>query len=244
MSVHIRIADKISLTPDDKKKVAAEAALKKYVQSGMKIGLGTGSTANHFTRALGREVRNGLSVTCIPTSKATADLAKSEGLTISTLNEHPYLDFTFDGADEVDPEFRLIKGGGGALLIEKIVATSSKFVVTMIDESKRVEKLGKFPLPIEVVPFGMRATAWKIERAVQTLGMQPKLVVRIKDGKPFRTEAGNCIIDCACEEINDPNRMDIMLNNLPGVVNNGLFINISGIVIVGTTNGVDEYRRG
>jgi ribose 5-phosphate isomerase A len=244
VSVKTKVASKINVTVDDKKLSAAQAAVEKYVQSGMKIGLGTGSTADHFTRALAKKAKGDPSIVCIPTSRATAELAKAEGLTLSTLNDHPYLDYVFDGADEIDPEFRLIKGGGGALLLEKIVATSSKFVVTIADESKLVEKLGKFPLPVEVVPWGMRATAWKMERAFQQAGMVPKMTVRMKDGKPFRTEAGNCIIDCACGEIREPSRIELMLNTLPGVVNNGLFINISGIVMVGTTNGVEELRRG
>ena len=137
-----------------------------------------------------------------------------------------------------------MKGGGGALLVEKIVASSSKFVVTIADDSKRVEKLGKFPLPVEVVNFGVRATAWKMERVFKMLNMEPKMTVRIKNGKPFHTEGGNSIIECACGELLEPDRLEIMLNNLPGVVNNGLFIGLSGIILVGTTNGVEELRRG
>ena len=244
MTLVIKVTDKILLSADDKKKAAAEAAAAKYVESGMKIGLGTGSTANYFIRALARKAKGDQSIICVPTSKATADLARSEGLNVSTLNDNPHLDFTFDGADEVDPEFRLIKGGGGALLFEKIVATSSKFVVTLIDDSKRVQKLGKFPLPVEVIPFGVRATVWKMERVFQNAGLTPKMTIRGKEGKPFRTDSGNFIIDCACNEINDPQRLEVMLNNLVGVVHCGLFINVSGIIMVGTTNGVEELRRG
>ncbi len=234
---------KYNITADDKKKAAAKAALK-FVAPGMTIGLGTGSTADHFTRALGEAVKAGLDVSCVPTSKATAALAGSLGIKLVSLNDHPHLDFTFDGADEFDPQFRLVKGGGGALLVEKIVASSSKFVVTIADESKRVAVLGKFPLPVEVVNFGVRATVWKMERVFKMLNMEPKMSVRIKDGKPFRTEGGNSIIDCACGELKEPDRLEIMLNNLPGVVNNGLFIGLSGIIMVGTTNGVEELRRG
>ncbi len=244
MTVVIKVSEQILLAADDKKRAAAEAAAEKYVGSNMKIGLGTGSTANHFIRALGKKAKGDNTIVCVPTSQASADLAKSVGLNVSSLNDNPYLDFTFDGADEVDPQFRLMKGGGGALLFEKIVATSSKFVVTLIDDSKRVEKLGKFPLPVEIVPFGVRATVWKMEHVFKANNLAPKMTIRGKDGKPTRTEGGNYIVDCACGEIADPGRLELMLNNLAGVVNCGLFINISGIIMVGTTNGVEELRRG
>jgi ribose 5-phosphate isomerase A len=229
---------------DGQKKAAAIAALK-YVESGMVIGLGTGSTANHFIKALGEKVKKGFAVTGVPTSKATADLATSLGIKLGTLNDNPFIPFTFDGADEFDGDFRLIKGGGGALLIEKMVATSSKFVVTIADASKQVKVLGKFPLPVEIVPVGIKATAWKIEKAFDMCGMKPKMTLRNVDGKLFRTDAGNCIIDCACGEIKQPDRIEVMLNNIPGVVNNGLFNGISGIIFVGKPDGtVEELRRG
>jgi ribose 5-phosphate isomerase A len=230
------------VSADDQKKAAAEAALK-FIEPGMKVGLGTGSTANHFTRALAAKVKKGLDVTCVPTSRATYELAKSLGLKLTTLEADPRLHYTVDGADEFDPQFRLIKGGGGALLIEKIVATSSRIMVTIVDESKKVQKLGKFPLPVEVIPFGVRATAWKMEMAFEKLKIKPKMTVRSKDGKTFRTESGNAIIDCACGEINDPDRLDVMLNNIPGVVNNGLFVGISGVILMGTDKGVQEFVR-
>ncbi len=230
------------MSADSQKKAAAVAALK-FIEPGMKIGLGTGSTANYFIHALAEKVKGGLTVSCVPTSKATHDLAKSLGIALTTLDKDPYLAYTIDGADEFDPQFRLIKGGGGALLIEKIVATSSKYVVTIADQSKQVQKLGKYPLPVEVVPFGVKATAWKMEMIFDKLKMKPKMTVRMKDGKPFRTEAGNLIIDCACGEIGDPERLEVMLNNLPGVVNNGLFIGVSGIIMLATDKGVQELRR-
>jgi ribose 5-phosphate isomerase A len=229
---------------DTQKKNAALAALK-HVESGMVIGLGTGSTANHFIKALGEKVKQGFDITGVPTSKATSDLATSLGIKLSNLNDHPFLQFTFDGADEFDGEFRLIKGGGGALLIEKMVATSSKYVVTIADHSKQVKVLGKFPLPVEVIPLGIKAIAWKMEKAFDMCGMKPKMTLRQQDGKPFRTDTGNCIIDCACGEIKQPDRIEVMLNNLPGVVNNGLFNGISGIIFVGRPDGsVEELRRG
>lgn len=230
------------MSAETQKKAAAEAALK-FVESGMKIGLGTGSTANHFTQALAKRVKAGLAVTCVPTSKATHELARSLGIMLTTLEKDPYINYTFDGADEFDPQFRLIKGGGGALLAEKIVATSSKYVVTLADASKQVKKLGKFPLPVEITAFGVKATAWKIEKTFAHLKMQPKMSLRVKDGKPFRTDVGNCIIDCACGAIDDPERLEVMLNNIPGVVNNGLFIGISGIIMLATDKGVQELTR-
>jgi ribose 5-phosphate isomerase A len=237
------VSKKKKLTADEMKKAAALAVLPK-IQSGMVVGLGTGSTANHFTHALAEKVKAGLKVMCIPTSEATAKLAKSLGLELTTLEDHPFIDITVDGADEIDDDFRLIKGGGGALLIEKIVASSSKFMVVIADESKQVKTLGKFALPVEVVPFGVKATAWKLERAFKTFDMEPQLTLRTKDGKAFRTDAGNCIIDCACGEIKQPDRLEFMINNLPGVVNNGLFIGICGVAYIAKADGsVEELLR-
>jgi ribose 5-phosphate isomerase A len=237
------VSKKKNLSADDMKKAAAVAVLPK-IQNGMVVGLGTGSTANHFTHALAEKVKAGLKVECIPTSEATAKLAASLGLKLTTLEDHPFIDITVDGADEIDADFRLIKGGGGALLIEKIVASSSKFMVVIADESKQVKTLGKFALPVEVVPFGVKATAWKLERAFKTFDMEPKLTLRTKDGKAFRTDAGNCIIDCACGEIKQPDRLEFMINNLPGVVNNGLFVGICGVAYIAKSDGsVEELLR-
>jgi len=227
---------------DEQKKAAALEALK-LVKSGMNLGLGTGSTANHFIRGLGEQVKQGLEVKGVPTSKATADLAKELGIPLTTLGDHPFLDLCVDGADEFDSELRLIKGGGGALLIEKIVASSAKQVVIITDESKRVKKLGAFPLPIEVVNMGVKATAWKLERAFRMFDMKPKMTMRAKDSQIFRTDLGNVIIDVACEEIKDPDRLDFALNNIPGVVNNGLFIGIATKIIIATSKGIEEINR-
>jgi ribose 5-phosphate isomerase A len=232
-----------ALSADDMKKAAAHAVLPKIVDGNV-VGLGTGSTANHFIMGLAERVKQGLKVKCVPTSSGTATLAKTLGLELTTLEDHPFIDITVDGADEIDPKFRLIKGGGGALLFEKIVASSSRFMVTIADESKQVKNLGKFPLPVEVVPFGVKSTAWKIERMYQSLGMQVKMKVRGKDGQAFRTDAGNCIIDCEAGELKDPERLEVMLNNLPGVVNNGLFVGICGVAYIARANGkVDELLR-
>ena len=228
---------------DKAKKAAATAALK-FIKPGMKVGLGTGSTANFFIEALAKKVKEGLDVSCVPTSRATADKAKELGIQLTTLEENPFLDVTVDGADEFDPQFRLIKGGGGALLVEKIVASSSRHMVVIADETKQVKKLGKFPLPVEVAPMGVKATAWKLERAFKMVEMTPKMTLRTKEGKPFRTDMGNLIIDCACDEIKEADRLDMILNNIPGVVNNGLFIGIAGIVLIGKANGkVEELSR-
>ena len=185
------------VTADEQKKAAALAALD-YIKPGMKVGLGTGSTANHFIAALGEKVKAGLDVQCVPTSRSTRDLAAKLGIPLTTLEKQPFLDVTVDGADEFDEKFQLIKGGGGALLLEKIVATSSRYMVVIADESKKVETLGKFPLAVEVVPFGVNATAWKIERALKICGLKRQaLMLRRKDGKPFVTDSGNVIIDVA-----------------------------------------------
>ncbi len=232
------------LSADDMKMAAALAVLPK-ITNGMKLGLGTGSTANHFIHALAEKVKSGLQVQCVPTSEATATLAQSLGITLTTLEQHPFLDMTVDGADEIDGDFRLIKGGGGALLIEKIVASSSKFMVVIADESKKVKTLGKFPLPVEIVGFGVKATAWKIERVYKSLGMDVEMKLRAVDGKTFRTDSGNCIIDCTTKAMKEPDKLEYALNNLPGVVNNGLFIGICGVAYIARANGkVDELLKG
>ena len=160
------------------------------------------------------------------------------------MEDHPFLDITVDGADEIDDDFRVIKGGGGALLIEKIVASSSKFMVVIADEKKLVKKLGKFPLPVEIVGFGVKATAWKIERVYKSLGMEVDMNLRVANGKAFRTDSGNCIIDCTVAALKEPEKLEYGLNNLPGVVNNGLFIGICGVAYIARANGkVDELTK-
>ena len=229
---------------EDQKKAAANAALR-FVKSGVKMGLGTGSTANYFIEAMAQKVKEEkLEIECVPTSNATRQLAQSLGLKLVTLEEAPYLDITVDGADEFNPQFQLIKGGGGAMLREKLVASSSKFMVVIADESKKVQTLGKFSLPVEVSPFAVKATAWKMERAFVHLKLKPKMTLRSRNGQPFVTESGNPIIDCALDAIPEPEKLDGLLNNTPGVVETGLFINICGIVLMGTDKGVKEFKRG
>ena len=230
------------MTADEQKKAAAIAAVD-YIKPGMKVGLGTGSTADHFIRALAEKARAGFDVECVPTSFQTHQYASSLGLRMTTLEKVPLLDVTVDGADEFDPNFQLIKGGGGALLSEKIVATSSRYMIVIADKSKQVETLGKFPLPIEVVPFGVNATAWKIEHALKILNLKGKLVLRLKDGMPFRTDNGNVIIDAAIGAIPDPARLTVRLNNIAGVVETGLFVDICSIILMGTNQGVETLKK-
>ena len=231
------------MTADQMKKAAALEALK-FVKPGMNIGLGTGSTANHFIEALGAKVKEGLAVHGVPTSKASKELAEQHGVPLTTLDAQPHLDLTVDGTDEFDPEFRLIKGGGGALLFEKIVASSSRFMVVIADDTKKVKKLGKFPLPVEIMRFGTKATASKMERAFKFLKLDTKMVLRVKDGKPFVTDGGNFIIDCLIGAIPEPERLDALLKSIPGVIETGLFVGICGIVLMGTPKGVKEFKRG
>lgn len=226
------------------KKAAAIEALK-FVKPGMNIGLGTGSTANHFIEALAVKVKEGLDIKGVATSKFSEELAEELGIPLTKLHTNPHLDLTVDGADEFDPEFRLIKGGGGALLREKIVASSSRFMVVVADESKQVKKLGKFPLPVEILVFGSKATIWKVERAFKILKLDAAINVRrAKDGELFTTENGNFILDCSLGAIPEPERLEALLNSIPGVVETGLFIGICGIILMGTPKGVIEFKRG
>ena len=231
------------MTADEQKKAAAMAALE-YVKAGSKVGLGTGSTANHFITALAEKVRGGFDVECVATSRASFQLASSLGLKMTTLEKQAHLDVTVDGADEFDGNFQLIKGGGGALLVEKIVATSSRYMVVIADQSKKVNALGKFPLPVEVVPLGVNATAWKIERALKLCDLKGKMQLRLKDGKPFVTDSGNAIIDVTIGHIPEPRRLDNLIKSIPGVVDHGLFIDICGIIMMGTDDGVQTFRKG
>lgn len=227
------------MSADDWKRLAAEHAIK-HVQPGMKLGLGTGSTAAHFVELLGAKVKAGLDVICVPTSEATRAQAAGLGIRLSTLDETPFLDLTVDGADEIDGDLCLIKGGGGALLREKIVAVSSGRVIIIADHTKRVETLGKFALPIEVVPFGITATRALVGRLASDCGCDGEITVRkLKSGAPFVTDNGNHILDCAFGEIEDPDALDDSLKLVPGVVENGLFIGIADLGIIAGPMGVE-----
>jgi len=223
---------------DDLKRAAAERALA-LVEDGMRLGLGSGSTAAHFVALLGERVRAGLSVVGVPTSEATRAQAEREGVPLATLDETPELDLTVDGADELDEGLRLIKGGGGALLREKIVAAASRRMVVIADGSKRVATLGRFPLPIEVVPFGLVATRRAVEAVLRQAGIACELRLRATaSGAPFVSDGGHCILDAACGRIDQPEALAAALNAVPGVVEHGLFLGLATGAVLATEKGV------
>ncbi|MHA6288318.1 ribose-5-phosphate isomerase RpiA [Maricaulis sp. CAU 1757] len=223
----------------DRQKAHAAAAALDYVESGMTLGLGSGSTAEIFLRLLGEKIKDGLDVRGVATSQRTAQVARENGVPLIEVDHVDRLSVTIDGADEVDGQFRLIKGGGGCLLREKIIAAASDLMVVMVDESKLVSSLGKFPLPVEVDPFGFSITARQIYQALSKAGvMRPDVQLRRKgDGlEPYLTDGGHFILDCACVNLPDPNAADALLRHIPGVVEHGLFIDIARVVIVGEDN--------
>jgi ribose 5-phosphate isomerase A len=228
---------------DEWKQQAAERALA-YVEDGMLVGLGTGSTAARFVDLVGARVKQGLSITCVPTSEATRVQAERLGIALTTLDDVPFLDLTVDGADELDNDLRLIKGGGGALLREKIVAMASERMVVIADASKRVGVLGKFPLPIEAVRFGLTATRTLIGAVASDAGCTGEIRLRLtKDGKPFATDSGNVLFDCSFSRIDNPEALDQALKRVPGVVENGLFLGIADTAIVAGPEGVAVIER-
>ena len=226
------------MSNDAMKVAAAERALQ-FVEPGMKLGLGSGSTAARFVELLGPKVKAGLDVVCVATSQTTQAQAEALGIAMTTLDETPFLDLTVDGADELDGELRLIKGGGGALLREKIVATASGRMVVIADSSKHVEVLGRFPLPLEVVQFGLMATRNMIVALAADAGCEGEITLRKgSDGRPFVTDTGNFILDCAFGSIPDPEDLDEALKLIPGVVENGLFLGIADLAIIAGPDGV------
>lgn len=225
------------------KRQAAARALEQ-VRSGMKLGLGTGSTAKHFVELLAERVAQGLEVVGVPTSEQTRVLAESLHVPLGTLEEYPALDITIDGADEVGPGLALIKGGGGALLREKIVASASAQMIVIADASKHVARLGTFPLPIEVVDFGVAAIRRGIEKAARSAGCTGLLTLRRgKDGHVFVTDQGHLILDAAYGAIPDPARLAESLAQVPGVVDHGLFINLASRVILAGADGITVLDR-
>lgn len=228
-----------NLSPIDMAKYAAATRAAEFVENGMKVGLGTGSTAAWLIRRLGERVRDeGLKITGVPTSRRTAELAEVEGIKTETLEAARWLDLTIDGADEYDGELNLIKGGGGALLHEKIVATASDQMVVIADLSKRVEQLGAFAVPVEVIELGWTATKALLEEAMAALNLLGSEVTqRMAGTAPFRTDEGNFILDLHCKAIEDARQLAIILNQIPGVVENGLFIDICDVVVTGHGNG-------
>ncbi|KIC93602.1 ribose 5-phosphate isomerase [Flavihumibacter solisilvae] len=203
-----------------------------YVKDGMTIGVGTGSTAFWFIAALGDLVKSGLACRAVPTSLETDRLLRQLKVPVISLADTDEIDLTIDGADEVDHQMQLIKGGGGALLREKMVAFSSRKMIIIADETKLVKKLGAYPLPVEVIPYGYRQVSLHIK---SEFGIDPTL--RIKDGNPLLTDNGHYIIDCPFGEINDAAALHIMLNNTPGVVDNGLFLNLADNALIGYNDG-------
>jgi len=220
------------------KRRAAERVLP-FVTDGMRLGLGTGSTARHFVDLLGARVREGLDVLCVPTSEATRAQAESLGIPLTDLDATPELDLTIDGADEFDSARRLIKGGGGALLREKIVAAASRRMIVIADVSKQVERLGRFPLPIEVVPFGLGATHRMVETAAAAAGCAGALRLRTAAaGGPYLTDGGHYIFDGHFGAIPDPERLAAAIVEVPGVVEHGLFIGLADMIAVADPAGV------
>lgn len=226
------------MNSDTLKQRAAERALD-YVRPGMRLGLGTGSTAAKFVDLLGARVSDGLDVLCVPTSEATHKQAEGLGIPLTTLGETPELDLTIDGTDEFDRHLRLIKGGGGALLREKIVAASSARMVVIADESKHVETLGAFDLPVEVVKFGWQATRAKLVTAAKDNGCKGDVKLRPSASEPFETDGGNYILDCAFGVIPKPEKLAGALSQIPGVVEHGLFLGLACAVVVAGDDGVE-----
>ena len=233
----------VAMNAELPKRAAAAKALD-FVRPGMRLGLGTGSTARYFVELLGERVRNGLDVIGVPTSEATREDAQRCGIPLATLDEMSELDVTVDGADEIAPDLTLIKGGGGALLREKIVAAASARMIVIADESKCVPVLGRFPLPVEIAPFGASATLRAVRMAVGGLQATGALNLRKgPDGHAFVTDGGHWIIDAALDRIEDPAGLASALAGVPGVMEHGLFIGLAAMVIVGGPDGVRTIER-
>jgi ribose 5-phosphate isomerase A len=225
---------------DTLKRAAAERAAA-LVTDGMRLGLGTGSTAAYFVSFLGERVRGGLRVVGVPTSEATRARAEREGIPLSTLDEVPELDLTVDGADELDDALRLIKGGGAALLREKIVAFASRRMIVIADGSKRVDVLGRYPLPVEVMRFGFEATRRAVEAVLRKGGMSGAVRLRAApDGKPVVTDGGHFILDAHCGRIEQPEAVAAALNAIPGVAEHGLFLGLATGAVLATEKGLVE----
>ncbi len=218
-------------------KKAAAAKAVEFVEDGMKLGIGTGSTANEFIRLLALRVKEGLKVTGVATSERSEQLCRELGIPVASLDEMPSLDLDIDGADEIGPKMALVKGGGGALLREKIVAFASARMLVIADQSKLVKTLGAFPLPIEVNPFGLQATKLAIVDVAKSLGLSGNISLRFKNNKTFVTDGGHFILDASFSRISDPESLSNALFSIPGVVEHGLFLNLANKSVVAMANG-------
>ena len=233
----------LQVNMDELKRQAAARALEQ-VQDGMKLGLGTGSTAKHFVELLGEKVRAGMRVIGVPTSEATRADAERCGIPLTTLDAIDHLDLTVDGADEIDAALNLIKGGGGALLREKIVAAASDRMIVIADDTKWVDVLGRFPLPVEVIPFGLAATQRAMAAAFAQSGVSGQMVVRKgKDGHVFVTDGGHWIVDAHLGRIADAPRLAGLLSLIPGVVEHGLFIGLGSMAVLAGAQGIRVIER-
>jgi ribose 5-phosphate isomerase A len=224
------------MTQDDAKTLVGQRAAE-FVEDGMAVGLGTGTTSVQFIHALGARVRDGLKVHCVASSESSHQLAQSLGIPVTTLPELPELDLYIDGADEVAPGLALIKGGGGALLREKIVASAAKRFIVVADESKIVEHLGRFPLPIEVIQMAMPL----VTRKLREIGLEP-VQRHTKDGSVRITDEGNSILDCVCGQILDPYALAAQIRSIVGVVEHGLFLKMASFALIAGEEGVRELQ--
>ncbi|MCG3267222.1 ribose-5-phosphate isomerase RpiA [Yoonia sp. I 8.24] len=232
------------LSPIDRAKFLAAKQATEYVETGMKVGLGTGSTAAWLVQCLGEMVREeGLKIKGVPTSTRTAQLARKVGIEVVTLDEAKWLDVTIDGTDEYDNDLTLIKGGGGAHLQEKVVATASDRMIVIADASKKVDTLGAFPLPVEVIPFGAQITKKLIEETLINMDVLGREITQRMNGDaPFVSDEGNFIFDLHLKRIGNPQQLSLALNQIPGLVENGLFIDICDVVIIGYGDGRVDVR--
>ena len=224
-------------------KIKAAAAALDHVTDGMRLGIGTGSTAEEFIRLLAKKTAGGLRITGVPTSDRSDKLCRELGVPVTTLDELPELDLTVDGTDEIDPDFNLIKGGGGALLREKIVAAASAKMVVIADATKIVQKLGAFPLPIEVNAFGLKATKIAIENTASRLGQAGPVQLRMRGDEPFMTDGGHLILDASFGLIPDATALSLALHAIPGVVEHGLFLNMATTAIIAGADGIRILER-
>lgn len=226
---------------DEAKKVAGRRVIEEFVRDGMKLGLGSGTTSHFFVRELGKHIADGMRFTCTTTSRSTNDVAREVGIAITDPNDIGELDLTVDGPDEIDRQFNMIKGGGACLLWEKIIAHASRRMITVCDETKIVDRLGAFPLPVEVVQFAWKQTEWMVADLIDRHGIDGATIERrMRDGQPIVTDSGNFILDCRCGVILEPASLEAELNRIPGVVENGLFTRESHGIVVGRFDGTSD----